>query len=224
MGHRTTTGSRIRPTGDINDEPSRRDEVKMGIEADLSRPPSNNFVQDWLTQTQRRPDWESTLKTISKERDLWRPHNLEQYRSPVKTPPQTLGVSRHGRGPMSFDSSLIPDNSMRPPRLVQGSRKKCGQEGKDRLSPGSVCSHSIPRPAPRFERQKRHKTRPDRYDVQKGKRSGAMPGQESRQIASQEVKRTKGNRKKTGVSSREVMSAFKSDAICTQDRLTVWPR
>lgn len=203
-----------------------------GVEAKIAppNPPNNDFVQNWLVQTQRRPDWESVAKVQPGERLPWRPHNLGGVNLDMPPPPAPRLLKR--RRPMSFDSSFIPENHKRPqrhdlasnlpPALAPSQNSDISpgmKEGSPNRPLGSVGSS--PRPKQSFDRRPRHKTREDRYEIKKNKRGKRNSGGADKTGKSQSAKRTKRSDKKTLVSSREVMSAFTSDAILTHDRLTV---
>lgn len=206
--------------------------VASGVETKIApqNPPNNDFVQNWLVQTQRRPDWESVAKVQPGERLPWRPHNLGGVKLDMPPPPAPGLLKR--RRPMSFDSSFIPENHKRPrrhdvapnlpPALAPSQISDINpdmKEGSPNRPLGSV--DSSPRPKQSFDRRPRHKTREDRYEIKKNKRGKKNPSGTDKTGKSQGAKRTKRSDKKTLVSSREVMSAFTSDAILTHDRLTV---
>lgn len=181
---------------------------------------SNDYVRSWLEKTQRRPAWEPVTEAPQDTDVPWRPHDLEVVNTDI-VPQRSFSRKRRCE---SVDSSIIPGRPRRgdhrsfrqgtsnrhsPPRQYHGRDARTRPQSSAAMSP--IPSRHEPG---RFERRARHKTRPDRYEAKKRAPAQiAEPGQKAR--------RTKTQKKKGFVSSREVMDSFTSDAILTQGRLTV---
>ncbi|SPN97188.1 uncharacterized protein DNG_00704 [Cephalotrichum gorgonifer] len=189
---------------------------RIGDRRDSKGSCSNDYVQKWLEKTQRRPAWEPSTKIPQDMEVPWRPHNLEAAQ--LERPHLRRGL-RNGSGG-SLDSSIIPEKptrAVRPgpsnrPSTTRPSREK-RQSKRPRSSDSVSPARRQPNPTP-FERQARHKTKPDRYQVKKRKNTENGDGE-------QKARRTKARETKKLVSSRDVMDSFTSDAILARGRLTV---
>jgi hypothetical protein len=196
-----------------------------------TKPDGNDYVRRWLSQTQRKPDWESHVQskhTHQPRDDLssWRPHNLGAVDLERLARP-TGGRKRRGRSP---DSSIIPINPKRrdatgPTEQVSGTRDG-GHHHYDEPNQWPEFHSQSPLPSTeeggnaKFERRARHKTRPDRYNTNKEKQPRLK---KESNVAEEKAKRTKdvSSKKRKLSSGRDVMKTYDSDALLTKDRLTV---
>jgi hypothetical protein len=236
----TSSGPSKRPNKcaismDYYEKAKRSNQRRLGEKPESSKPvEGNEYVRRWLSQTQRKPDWESQVpKQHGRERckDLssWRPHNLEAV--DLRDLERPAGAQkRRGRSP---DSSII---SAKPKRRretaskhvsgmhdehVEESRRLHRQGRRQAEVPSRSPLKSIEEArASNFEKRLRHKTRPDRYDTNKEERSRRKKEPDA---SADKAKRTKEapNKNKKISSGRDIMKSYTAEAILTKDRLTV---
>jgi len=175
---------------------------------------SDDYIRRWLSQTQRRPDRGSYGQNQhdhgrKDSMPSWRPHSMEAAK--LDHIEHQVGVrKRRGYSP---DSSIIPFN----PKRVQ--EANCSSEHVARIHYGANQNY-FELEAPKFERRSRHKTRPDRYDTNKEKHP--QREKEAGAFVEKPGRAKEGSSKTKKISSRrDIMKSYTSDAVQTNDRLTV---
>ena len=194
-------------------------------------------VLRWLSQTadQESHHWSdekqvggnyhlgSQRDTRSPRYSLWRPHGVITTVNEVHPiRPVSPGHQRKSRRrrPESSDSSIIsgpqvitetPRKRHRPVSIQEGSPtpESCSNSRRD--MPPPAASHGE---SPRFEKRPRHRTREDKYETMKSRRS------QSKHASSKTHRKLDKNKKKGIPTGKNVMSNFTSNAVLN-DRITV---
>lgn len=183
-------------------------------------PNSHQFVQNWLSQIQRRPEWLDEAEAVGDQLNQentghrpWHPHNVcfEDPRNQV----QHEGRKRR----LSNDSSFIVGRfkATIDPRSGSLNFGTCQHERFETLEyDDGVMGVDTDTPVPSecYERRPRRKTRPDRYDAKR------QHTKERKSTNEEALPKKRESRRKVQAPC-DVPKNFSSDAILTANRLTV---
>jgi hypothetical protein len=189
----------------------------------------DRFIQSWLAQTSRQPDWSQKLGQQSGEPSAVTPHYSKKPRKfqPLASPegPKQPRKCSNGRR-RSIDSSIIPTTN----RLLDTCSVMFGNlissdpcEGQEDRSGQSYPTQdtgpirSSPSVSRIFQKQPRRKTRSDRYESKKRTRNSEREAVNAK-WSSRREKKPKARQRLS--SCYQIMSNFTSDKIISQ-HLTV---